>query len=337
MKTDTVSLDAVDQSLVHALQIDGRAPFRAVGEVLGVSENTVARRYRRLRAAGVLRVVGTLNGGRLGYSNWTIRLQCTPDAANAIARAIAARPDTSYVHLLSGGTEISCSAQTPGPDESEALLLHRLPRTSRVTSVSAHLLLGHHALPSTWAGPARLSPDQTALLAPPPAEDGEVTLGPADRPLFDLLSRDGRASYAELAEATGWSEATVRRRMAALRRSGALTFLVDIPPSALGFRAEARLWMSVRPSRLTAVAAAMAEHPEVSLVALTTGPTNLLAAVNCRDSMDLARYLTESVASLDDIRAVETAPIIRTVKRAGALLPLDVRNPGPTRAAPACR
>lgn len=56
-------------------------------------------------------------------------------------------------------------------------------------------------------------------------------------------------------------------------------------------------------------------------MALTTGPTNLLAAVNCRDSLDLARYLTESVASLDDIRAVETAPIIRTVKRAGALLP----------------
>lgn len=321
MKTDTVALDAVDQSLVHALQIDGRAPFRAIGEVLGVSENTVARRYRRLRAAGILRVVGTLNGGRLGYSNWTIRLQCTPDAANAIARAIAARPDTSYVHLLSGGTEISCSAQTPGPDESEALLLHRLPRTSRVTSVSAHLLLGHHALPNTWAGPARLSPEQAALLAPPPADDGEVTLGPADHPLFDLLSRDGRASHAELAETTGWSEATVRRRLAALRRSGVLTFLVDIPPAALGFRAEARLWMSVRPSRLTAVAAAMAEHPEVSLVALTTGPTNLLAAVNCRDSLDLARYLTESVASLDDIRAVETAPIIRTVKRAGALLP----------------
>jgi DNA-binding Lrp family transcriptional regulator len=321
VKPDTVTLDDVDLGLVHALQIDGRASFRAVGEVLGVSENTVARRYRRLRAAGLLLVAGSLNGARLGYSNWTIRLQCTPDAANAIARAIAARPDTSYVHLRPGGTEISCSAQTPGADESEALLLHKLPRTSRVTAVSAHLLLGHRALPNTWAGPARLSPGQAALLAPPPPGDGEVTLGPADRPLFGLLSRDGRASHAELAAATGWSEATVRRRVAALRRSGVLTFLVDIPPAALGFRAEARLWMSVRPSRLTEVAAAMAEHPEVSLVALTTGPTNLLAAVNCRDSLDLARYLTESVGSLDAVRAVETAPVIRTVKRAGALLP----------------
>ncbi len=322
MKTDAVTLDDVDAGLVHALQIDGRAPFRLIGEVLGVSENTVARRYRRLRTAGVLRVVGTLNGARLGHHAWTIRLQCPPDAATAIAKALAGRPDTSYVHLLSGGTEISCSVQTPTADESEALLLHKLPRTSRITSVSAHLLLGHYALPNNWAGPARLTPEQAAPLTPPPTDDSDISLGPADRSLFDLLSQDGRASCTELAAATGWSESTVRRRLTTLRRAGVLTFLVDISPAALGFRSEARLWMSVRPSRLTAVASAMARHPEVSLVAQTTGPTNLLAAVNCRSSLDLARYLTERIASLDAIHTLETAPVLRTVKRAGSLLPL---------------
>ncbi|SHN09202.1 DNA-binding transcriptional regulator, Lrp family [Streptomyces yunnanensis] len=323
MQTDTVTLDDVDQRLVHALQIDGRAPLRLIGEALGVSENTAARRYRRLRSAGILRVVGTLNGARLGYNAWTIRLQCTPDVAPAIASALAARHDTSYVYLLSGGTEISCSVQTPTADESEALLLHKLPGTSRITSVSAHLLLGNYALPNNWAGPARLTPEQTALLTPPPTDDSDISLGPADRPLFDLLAQDGRASHTELAAATGWSESTVRRRLTALRQAGVLIFLVDIPPAVLGFGTEARLWMSVRPSRLTAAASAMAHHPEVSLVAQTTGPTNLLAAVNCRSSLDLARYLTERIASLDAIHTMETAPVIRTVKRAGALLPID--------------
>ncbi|MFF2142452.1 Lrp/AsnC family transcriptional regulator [Kitasatospora sp. NPDC058190] len=323
MKTDTVTLDAIDHGLVHALQIDGRAPLRLIGEALGVSETTVARRYRRLRGAGILRVVGTLNGALLGYQAWTIRLRCTPDSAGAIARALAARPDTSFVHLLSGGTEISCSVQTRTADDSGELLLHKLPRTGRVTSVSAHLLLGSHVLPNSWAGPARLAPDQAAVLAPPPVEPAEVPLESGDRVLLDLLSRDGRASHTELAAATGWSESTVRRRLALLRRSGVLVLLVDIPPAALGFRAEARLWMSVRPSRLGAVAAAMAGHPEVSLAAHTTGPTNLLVAVNCRDSLDLARYLTGPVAALDAIQSIETAPVIRTVKRAGALLPIS--------------
>ncbi|MER0483497.1 Lrp/AsnC family transcriptional regulator [Streptomyces sp. Edi2] len=328
MKSDTVTLDEVDRGLVHALQIDGRAAFRAIGEALGVSENTVARRYRRLRTAGLLRVVGTLNGARLGYSAWTIRLRCTPDAAGSMATALAKRNDISFVHLLSGGTEISFSTQTRSSDESDALLLHQLPRTARVTSVSAHLLLTHYALPNNWAGPAWLTPEQAALLTPPPAADRDaevdadasMDLREGDRALLEALGRDGRAGYAELATVTGWSDATVRRRIATLRRAGVLIFLVDIPSAALGFRAEARLWMSVQPSQLTTVATAMAGHPEASLVAMTTGPTNLLAAVNCRDAQDLSRYLTERIASLDAIRTIETAPVIRTLKRAGTLL-----------------
>ncbi|WP_243727625.1 Lrp/AsnC family transcriptional regulator [Actinocrispum wychmicini] len=321
-ETETVILDDVDRGLVHALRIDGRAPFRHVGEVIGVSENTVARRYRRLRTAGVLRVVGALNGGRLGYSAWTIRVRCAPDAALPIAKSLAARADTSYVHLLSGGTEISCGAQIPTRDESDALLLRALPRTARVTSVTAHLLLGSYVLPNDWTGAAVLSAEQVAALSPPPvAETDDIELSAADRPLLTLLSQDGRASHAQLAAATGWSEATVRRRLFLLRQAGVLAFFVDIPPAALGFHTEARLWMSVRPSGLTAVAAAIAEHPEVSLVSLTTGPSNLLAAVNCRDAGHLSRYLTERVGMLDAIRAIETAPVIRTLKRAGALLP----------------
>ncbi|MFB4303377.1 Lrp/AsnC family transcriptional regulator [Actinomadura sp. NTSP31] len=316
---DDVTLDEVDHGLVHALRIDGRAPFSRIGEVLGVSENTVARRYRRLRSSGVLRVVGAVNGRRLGYTSWTIRLRCTPDAAGSIAGALAARDDTSFVYLLSGGTEISCNAQTRSADERDALLLEKLPRTRRVIGVSAHLLLRSFALPATWLGPAVLSPEQAARLRPRPAPDGTrpVEVGAADRALLAALARDGRAGYADLAKATGWSDSTVKRRAEALRGAGVLQYQVDIEPARLGFHAEARLWMSVRPSAVTDVATAMAAHPEVSFVALTTGPTNLVAVVNCRDTEDLARYLTERVAALDGIVTMETAPVIRTVKRAG--------------------
>ncbi|MFD0688975.1 Lrp/AsnC family transcriptional regulator [Actinomadura fibrosa] len=324
---DDVTLDPIDRGLVHALRIDGRAPFTRIGEALGVSENTVARRYRRLRSSGVLRVAGTVNGARLGHTSWTIRLRCTPDAAGAIAEALAARDDTSFVYLLSGGTEISCNTRTRSADERDALLLERLPRTRRVIGVSAHLLLRSYALPGTWLGPAVLSPEQAALLRPP-EPDGDAAADPvvtdltADRALLGALARDGRATHADLARATGWSESTVRRRTDALRRAGVLTFQVDIEPRRLGFHAEARLWMSVRPSALQTAATAMAAHPEVSFVALTTGPTNLVAAVNCRDTEDLARYLTERVAALDGITALESAPVIRAAKRAGPPLPL---------------
>ena len=59
--------------------------------------------------------------------------------------------------------------------------------------------------------------------------------------------------------------------------------------------------------------------PEIAFAALTTGPTNLVAALNCRDPLDLGRYLTERLAALEAVTTMETAPIIRTVKRGGSL------------------
>lgn len=104
-----------------------------------------------------------------------------------------------------------------------------------------------------------------------------------------------------------------------------LVFDVDMPPRALGYRAEARLWMTVRPSAVRATAEAMAAHPETSFAAVTTGRTNLVAAVD--------RYLTESVGGLDDVHTIETAPLIRTVKRQGAVMAASTAG-SPRRSSP---
>ncbi|QFZ20356.1 Lrp/AsnC family transcriptional regulator [Saccharothrix syringae] len=321
---ETVTLDDLDRGLAHALQLDGRAPFSKIAGVLGVSENTVARRYRRLRAAGVLRVVGALVGARLGNVVWTIRLRCTPDAAGSIAMSLARRPDTFWVHLLSGGTEISCVTQTRLPEERDALLLQKLARSGRVSSVTAHCVLKGFAGPGGWAGLSCLSPRQVEAMrdGTPIVADEPVELSEGDHVLLGALSVDGRTGLADLAVATGWSESTVSRRMDRLRRTGVLSYQVDLPADVLGYHAEARLWMSVRPSALVATAETLAGHPEVSFTAVTTGPTNLVATVICRDSLDLYRYLTERVATLDGITHVETAPVVRTVKRNGAVQPL---------------
>ena len=87
--------------------------------------------------------------------------------------------------------------------------------------------------------------------------------------------------------------------------------------AALGYRTETRLWASVPPTHLAATGAAVAAHPEVAFCAATTGPTNLLVSIVCRDSRDLYRYLTERLGTLPLIGEIQTAPVIRVIKRAG--------------------
>ena len=84
-------LDAVDRQIIHILAIEPRASFRTLAEVTGISDQTAARRYRRLSESAGLRVLGVVDGSQLGWTGWFLRLQTTPGSADSIAEALARR------------------------------------------------------------------------------------------------------------------------------------------------------------------------------------------------------------------------------------------------------
>ena len=72
----THQLDDIERGLPRALQVEGRVPFQLVGELLGVSDQTVARRYARLRAAHGVRVTGARWPAAVGQQTWLVRVRC---------------------------------------------------------------------------------------------------------------------------------------------------------------------------------------------------------------------------------------------------------------------
>jgi DNA-binding Lrp family transcriptional regulator len=286
----------------------------------------VLRRYHRLRERAGLRVAGLADPLRARRQQWIVRIGTTPRAAQQVALALARRPDTAWVQLTSGGTEIVAIVQTidaDGPDQ-HALLLRDIPRVAGITTMSAHYLLHmYRGGPTAWHGRiAAHTPAQQRLLRSPTTEDAtsDVTLSATDHRLITLLNQDGRASYADLAAVTGWSASTVTRRLGELRRHGVLFFDVEVNNALLGIHASALLWMSVPPAQLDRVARSLAKHPELAVVAATTGRTNLLATVLSPDTAALHHYLTTRLAT-PAISTIETAPILRTVKGVAPPLP----------------
>jgi DNA-binding Lrp family transcriptional regulator len=322
---ETITVDDLDRQLAQCLGVDGRASFSAIAEVLGVSDQTVARRYRRLRSAGALRVVGLKYPKSAGYTNWFLRLRCVPGSGEAIAAALARRGDTAWVQLLSGDTEVLCSLRGDSSDGTESLLT-RLPRSGRIVAVSAYSRLhmftgGPDALGFLDVLPAdRVAPLRVATRGRPRPADVEEAASDLDAALFSVLALDGRTPYAEVASAASYSETTVRRRMDQLRESGVLYFDVEFDIPAFGFRSSAWLFLSVPPSRLAEVGTALAKFPEVAYVSATTGPANLAACAVCRDEESLYEFLTVKVGALPGVERVETAPIIRTVKQASPVM-----------------
>ncbi|MFE9423941.1 Lrp/AsnC family transcriptional regulator [Kitasatospora sp. NPDC006697] len=316
-------LDDLDQAIVQALMVNGRVPFNRLAEVLEVSDQTVVRRYRRLRGEGLVRVIGQPLANRVGLVESWLRLQCSPDAAPSVADALARRPDISWVTLNSGGTEVQCITKARTREEHDELLLRRLPRTRRITGITAHSVLrSFTGGPRHWRGLDHLTEHQLAQLVDPlpPWNGRRVQLDQAEQAMFAVLARDGRAGYPELARAAGLSESTARRRLDQLRERGAYYLDLEVDPRLLGFELCATLMITVAPAELAAAGAALAEHREIPFAAAITGSANLVAITICRDNDALYTYLTERIGALAGVQHVEVVPRLRQVKCAGMLM-----------------
>ncbi|WP_310433091.1 AsnC family transcriptional regulator [Streptomyces sp. 3330] len=328
-------LDGLDLQLLSALEVDGRASFSRLGAVLGVSDQTIARRYRRLSAEAGLRVVALRDADRLGQDQWMLRLRCVPDSATVIAEALAKRPDTYWIGLGSGGTEIVCMTRPRHPDDHDDLLLGKLPRTPSVVEIRAQQLLHRfYGGPTGWLRKfGALDSEQIAALTPrhdanasagaeagagagvAGSRGGPARIEPEDEPLLAVLERDGRATYPELQRATGRSESAVKRRLAALLASGAVYIDVEYHSEMLGYPLAAVLWITTAPSAMHTVGQALAGHDEIAFAAATAGPSHIVVTAVVRGTAGLYAYLSGPLGRLEGVQHVETTPFMRRVKQ----------------------
>ncbi len=324
MASESRTLDELDRQILHALQLAPRAPFARLATVLDVSEQTVARRYQRMRGTGVVRIVARpVPTRQLGSSYWTLRIGCRPGTADALADALARRGDTAWISIGAGGAEVTLQADVP---ENHAGLLHHLPRASNVLTFSAHQVL--HRFPgrgeTDWIAPEghHLDPAQRALLtegapAPPAAPPRLVA---ADLPLLEALGRDGRASWASLAAATGWTQRQAAQRVTALAASDIIYFHLDVSDAAAGMHSVANLWFTVAPAHLAEVGNRLSDHLELGFVAAVTGNTNILASARTPDAESLYRYISTKVAEVPGVDSVEIVPLHSRIKQTNSVM-----------------
>jgi DNA-binding Lrp family transcriptional regulator len=328
MASESLMLDPIDRQILHALQISPRASFARMATVLDVSEQTVARRYQRLLAHGVVRVTALRDPNATpSLGMWTLRIGCRPGSALDLAEALARRADTSWVGVGAGGAEVSCQAMIDDEEAGAEGLLHQLPRASNVLTFSAHQMIHRFAGRGEVDWIARgyeLGKAQRAALVEGTLVLGEsnevqsytTTLLPSDAALMRALSRDGRASWATLASATGWSQRQAAHRVNELVAGGGIFFHLDVAHRVIGLRSVANLWFTVAPADLAAVGARLADHLELAFAGAMTGQTNIMASALCPDPTDLYRYITTKVAAIEGVRTVETVPQLTRLKQA---------------------
>jgi Lrp/AsnC family transcriptional regulator, regulator for asnA, asnC and gidA len=127
-----------------------------------------------------------------------------------------------------------------------------------------------------------------------------------DAGIVSQLQEDGRRSYRDIARNLDLSESLVRWRTLRLFRKGTVRILAVTDPFELGYQVLAMIALTVEPRALKEVTEFLIETPEVLYVTSCGGRANLLIEVVCKDHEGLVYLLTDTLGSIEGVRAAET-------------------------------
>lgn len=283
----------LDDRLVDALTADGRASVSALADAAGVSRSTVAGRLDRLLGSGRISIHGVVHPAVLGRGVCAYVQMAVEGAAAPVARAVAARPDVTLVSLVSGAWAISVELRVASHSEVDMAV----SELRTMASVQQIRTLIYTALLRDVVGPV-----------------GELqgSADDIDRSLLHGLERDGRASYADLAAATGISAAAARRRVLRLLddgvvRVGAVRHQTEVDRTRVHGVA---LHLSGSAANLDALTS---EIPELSFAARTLGWCDALITLRASTSSAVAASL-DALRAHPDVRATESWSHLHVVK-----------------------
>lgn len=349
---DSGELDELDFALVNALQIAPRAPWRLLGEVLGVNPVTVARRWERLTDAGLAWVTAYSSSQLMRSMPYAVvTITCAADSIMSVGESLLDDPQAVTVSHTVGTSDLMVAVWIPDLPTLSRYLLRRLNRLPGVLSSRISVATEMFAEGSGWRLQA-LDPAQRRKLQsdvrPRPAN---LVIRPGDRDLVVALSHNGRASHEELADRTGTSIGTVRRRLHRLLGEGAIALRCEMSRSTSGSPVEATMWIAVPPARLASTAMELSRMAQTRMCAAVVGGSNLALSVWLRSVEDLQPLEMEINLRAPYILITERTLTLRHLKimgrvldeegRASRVVPLDIwqdpaslaADPAPNRAA----
>ena len=321
--TDPRGLDEIDLALIHALQLDARAPWTRIAAAIGVDAATVVRHWSALREEGLAWLTAWPTAERWASSTDLALVLLNPGLTGDARAAAVRRSWVLGVDETSAGLLLLVAASEGLPQLGERVRTLEAGATVLRMDVAA----GVSAEDSTWRLPV-LSVAQQRILRPS-REAGGRSSAEAVRPpkpqtvaeIADVLDEDPRMPSALLGARLGVSEATARRAVDRATAAGLLRFGCDLAMPAAGYRRGAVLWARCADPEAASIRAA--RLPEVHRAGVAVGPAPLFACVRARSLTALPGIERAWGA---DVEIVDRWTVLRPVKRNGHELDASGRS-----------
>jgi len=135
-----------------------------------------------------------------------------------------------------------------------------------------------------------------------------------DLQILELLQRDARTPYLDIARKLSVSGGTIHQRMDKLKKMKIVTgSSINIDYNKLGFGVTIFLGINVTYSRdIPFVVECVSKLPEVTELHYTTGDYSLMAKVTCLDITHFNNFLQTKVQNLDQVRSTQSNICLQT-------------------------
>ncbi|MCI1590050.1 Lrp/AsnC family transcriptional regulator [Heyndrickxia oleronia] len=141
-----------------------------------------------------------------------------------------------------------------------------------------------------------------------------------DRKIMELLTDNGRLSYADIGKQLNLSRVAVRERVNQLINNGVIEkFTAVINSEKVGKHVSAFFEVDCEPAFLVEVAQKLAENPSVASCYQMTGPSTLHMHVLVDDFSSLENFINNELYGLQGITRVESNILLRRFKSRSGL------------------
>jgi Lrp/AsnC family transcriptional regulator for asnA, asnC and gidA len=143
-------LDAANRAIIEALQRDGRRPYGAIAEEVGLSEAAVRRRVQRLRESGVIQIVAVSDPLQLGFTRQALVGLRVEGDVQAVADKVTALSEVDYVVMCAGSFDLLAEVVCEDDDRLLKLLNDSIRSIPGVRSTETFVYLKLAKQTYTW-------------------------------------------------------------------------------------------------------------------------------------------------------------------------------------------
>jgi len=320
------SVDDLDLAIINCLQIDPRASWRRVALALELDPVTVARRWQRLSQAGIAWVTGRAAVQPTPESCWAlVEVDCATTHSLAIGQQLAEWPCVLNIEQITGDHCLTLLVKVPDLAALSRLLLESLAAVPGMRSTRAHLVTEVITQADHWrlgvldaAQQERLTQDASVPLRT--TATGRP-LDAAERRLILSLGTNGRLSIVDLAQATGLSVSTTRRRLNDLMTRGQLQLRCDAALSLSSWPIVMRVWGRVDAHDQETLATLARRIPGVrACMRISGGEPNLLLSLAAHSLHEVPSVEARLAREAPRLKVLEQTVVLRSMKRMGRIL-----------------